>query len=64
MLMSAAILGCLNSDNDKKEDHDAGGSSGCSQKSREMRTSEGVQGKTWTQKRELKLKCIHWNRQV
>ncbi len=46
LLISATMSGCLSSD--KKEGHEAGGSSGGSQRQREMRTPEGVQGRTWT----------------
>lgn len=48
LLISVTMLSCLSSEDDKKEDREADGSSGGSQRPREIRTPEGVQGKTRT----------------
>ncbi|AKB57059.1 cupredoxin domain-containing protein [Methanosarcina barkeri] len=51
MALSVIISGCLSSENEKdngKKDREASGSSGGSQRQREVRTPVGMQEETWT----------------
>jgi plastocyanin len=53
IVLSVISLGCLSSedeDKNKREDREAGGSSGGAQRPREVKTPIGIHGETWTQK--------------
>ncbi len=53
IVLSVINLGCLSSEDEeknKREDREAGGSSGGAQRPREVKTPIGINGETWTQK--------------